>query len=138
MNCIFAKTIYTGTAIVSDGYLVITGNTISGISKSAKGQLLGQFDVLTPAFIDPHSHIGMERSGEPSWEGEANDHLDSILALTDALDSVQMDDKAFRDAVESGVLYSCVVPGSGNIIGGQSAVIRNFAAKFACGPMFTK
>jgi imidazolonepropionase-like amidohydrolase len=29
--------------------------------------------------------------------------------------------------VEAGVLYSCVVPGSGNIIGGQSAVIRNFA-----------
>jgi imidazolonepropionase-like amidohydrolase len=38
-----------------------------------------------------------------------------------------MDDKAFKDAVESGVLYSCVVPGSGNIIGGQSAVIRNYA-----------
>jgi imidazolonepropionase-like amidohydrolase len=38
-----------------------------------------------------------------------------------------MDDKAFQDAVESGVLYSCVVPGSGNIIGGQSAVIRNYA-----------
>ena len=127
MNCIFAKTIYTGTSIVPDSYLVINGNKISGISKSAQGRLLGQFDVLTPAFIDPHSHIGMERSGEPSGEGEANDHLDSILALPDALDSVQMDDKAFKDAVESGVLYSCVVPGSGNIIGGHSAVIRNFA-----------
>ena len=69
----------------------------------------------------------MERSGEPSGEGEANDHLDSILALTDALDSVQMDDKSFREAVEAGVLYSCVVPGSGNIIGGNSAVIRNYA-----------
>jgi imidazolonepropionase-like amidohydrolase len=38
-----------------------------------------------------------------------------------------MDDKSFKDAVESGVLYSCVVPGSGNIIGGLSAVIRNYA-----------
>jgi len=128
MNCVFAKTIYTGKSIVYDKHLVFNGKSISGISKSAKGGLLGHFDVVTPAFIDPHSHIGMERSGEPSGEGEANDHLDSILALTDALDSVQMDDKAFRDAVESGVLYSCVVPGSGNIIGGQSAVIRNFAA----------
>jgi imidazolonepropionase-like amidohydrolase len=127
MNCIFAKTIYTGKSIVSNAYLVFNGQTISGISKTAKGQLLGEFNVLTPAFIDPHSHIGMERSGEPSSEGEANDQLDSILALTDALDSVQMDDKALRDAVESGVLYSCVVPGSGNIIGGQSAVIRNYA-----------
>ena len=120
MNCIFAKTIYTGESIVREGYLVFGGSTIIGLSKSAKGQLLGEFEVLTPAFIDPHSHIGMERSGEPSAEGEANDHLDSILALPDALDSVQMDDKAFREAVEVGVLYSCVVPGSGNIVGGHS------------------
>ncbi len=127
MNSIFANTIYTGKSIVSDRYLIFKGTDITGLAKSAKGQVLGRYEVLTPAFIDPHSHIGMERSGEPSGEGEANDHLDSILALTDALDSVQMDDKAFRDAVESGVLYSCVVPGSGNIIGGQSAVIRNYA-----------
>ncbi len=127
MNCIFGETIYTGKSIVSNAYLVFDSQEISGISKTAKGQLLGKFNVLTPAFIDPHSHIGMERSGEPSSDGEANDRLDSILALTDALDSVQMDDKAFKDAVESGVLYSCVVPGSGNIVGGQSAVIRNYA-----------
>jgi imidazolonepropionase-like amidohydrolase len=128
MKSVFAKTIYTGKSIVYDKHLVFSDKCISGISKSTKAELLGHFDVVTPAFIDPHSHIGMERSGEPSAEGEANDHLDSILALTDALDSVQMDDRAFKDAVESGVLYSCVVPGSGNIIGGQSAVIRNFAA----------
>ena len=127
MKSIFANTIYTGKSIVTDRYLIFNGSKIIGLAKSAKGEALGRYDVLTPAFIDPHSHIGMERSGEPSAEGEANDHLDSILALTDALDSVQMDDKAFRDAVESGVLYSCVVPGSGNIIGGQSAVIRNYA-----------
>jgi imidazolonepropionase-like amidohydrolase len=127
MNCIFAKTIYTGKSIVSDGFLVFNGQKITGLAKSAKGQMLGEFDVVTPAFIDPHSHIGMERSGEPSAEGEANDRLESIMALTDALDSVQMDDKAFREAVEYGVLYSCVVPGSGNIIGGLSAVIRNYA-----------
>jgi len=40
---------------------------------------------------------------------------------------VQMDDTAFRDSVEMGVLYSCVLPGSGNIVGGRSAIIRNFA-----------
>ena len=127
MKCVFAKTIYTGKSIIYDSYLVFNGKNISGFSKSARGELHGHFDVLTPAFIDPHSHIGMDRAGEPSGEGEANDHLDSILVLTDALDSVQMDDKAFNDAVESGVLYSCVVPGSGNIIGGLSAVIRNYA-----------
>ena len=53
--------------------------------------------------------------------------MESLLFLADALDSVQMDDSAFRDSVEIGVLYSCVLPGSGNIVGGRTAVIRNYA-----------
>jgi len=127
MNHVSAKTIYTGKRVVFDAHLLFEGKKITAVSKNKEGRKLGEFEVLTPAFIDPHSHIGMERSGEPSAEGEANEHQDSILALTDALDSVQMDDKALKDAVEMGVLYSCVMPGSGNIIGGHSAVIRHYA-----------
>jgi imidazolonepropionase-like amidohydrolase len=126
MNYIRAKTIYTGKSIIQDACLTFNGSEIDRISKTPKGKSLGEFAVITPAFIDPHSHIGLARSGEPSGEAEANDQLESIQALSDALDSVQMDDSALQDAVEMGVLYSCVVPGSGNIIGGLSAVIRNF------------
>ena len=127
MNCVHAKTIYTGKSVLEDAYLLFNGKRVANVSKTKKGKLLGKFAVLTPAFIDPHSHIGMTRAGEPRDESEANDKLDTILALPDALDSVQMDDKTFLDAIEMGVLYSCVVPGSGNIIGGLSAVIRNYS-----------
>jgi imidazolonepropionase-like amidohydrolase len=127
MKCVYAKIIYTGKTIRENAYLNFSGNKISGISASITGELIGEFEVITPAFIDPHSHIGMQRAGEPSDQSEANERLDSILALPDALDSVQMDDSAFQGAIEMGVLYSCVVPGSGNIIGGHSAVIRNYA-----------
>jgi imidazolonepropionase-like amidohydrolase len=127
MNSIFAKKIYTGRKVVTDGFVAFKGQKISKISAKETGKLEGKFEVVTPAFIDAHSHIGMARSGEPSEQGEANDQSESILAVVDALDSVQMDDSAFKDAVEMGVLYSCVVPGSGNIIGGKSAVIRNYA-----------
>lgn len=127
MNCVYGKIIYTGLSVIEESYLIFDGQKVAGIAKRGKGMLLGKFDVITPAFIDPHSHIGMQRAGEPAGEAEANEHADTILALSDALDSVQMDDTAFRDAVEMGVLYSCIVPGSGNIIGGKSAVIRNYA-----------
>jgi imidazolonepropionase-like amidohydrolase len=127
MNCVHAKIVYTGNSVVEEAYIVFDGQNIADISKRKGGTLLGAFEVLTPAFIDPHSHIGMTRAGEPSEESESNDKLDTIFALPDALDSVQMDDKTFRDVVEMGVLYSCVLPGSGNIIGGLSAVIRNYA-----------
>jgi len=127
MNCVFAKILYTGKSVLKNTYVLFSGQTTSGISKSPKGKLLGKHNVITPAFIDPHSHIGMNRAGEPGSEAEGNETLNSVLTLTDALDSVQMDDAAFLDAIEMGVLYSCVVPGSGNIIGGLSAVIRNYA-----------
>jgi imidazolonepropionase-like amidohydrolase len=127
MNCVYAKTIYTGKSVLRNAYLSFNGQKIAGISNVKRGTLRGKFRVLTPAFIDPHSHIGMARAGEPSSENEANDNMDSILAISDALDSVQMDDASFKDAIEMGVLYSCVVPGSGNIIGGLSAVIRNYS-----------
>jgi len=127
MNSIYAKTIYTGKTIQKNSYVVFNGKTVVGISEKKKGKLLGKYPVITPAFIDAHSHIGMMRAGEPSGEGEINEQMDSIQALPDALDSVQMDDTSFKNAVEGGVLYSCVLPGSGNIIGGLSAVIRNYA-----------
>lgn len=126
MKCVYGKKIYTGKSVLEEGYLIFSSQTIEALSKTPKGELLGKYPVITPAFIDAHSHIGMARAGEPQKEAEANDHLDSVLALPDALDSVQMDDTAFVDAVEMGVLYSCVLPGSGNILSGLSAVIRNY------------
>lgn len=127
MYCVFAKTIYTGKSVVQESYLVFDGQKIAGISSGEKGTLLGEFDVVTPAFIDPHSHIGMVRSGEPDDEEESNERMESIMPLPNALDSVQMDDSSFKAAVEYGVLYSCVMPGSGNIIAGHCAVIRNYS-----------
>ncbi len=128
MYCIKAKTLYTGKSVIQDAYLIFDQGLIAGISKEKQGNLLNEYQVVTPAFIDPHSHIGMVRSGEPETEAEANDRQDSLVVVADALDSLQMDDLSLAEAVEAGVLYSCILPGSGNIIGGRSAVIRNYAA----------
>jgi imidazolonepropionase-like amidohydrolase len=127
VKSLFAETLYTGDEVLRNIHLLYEGNVVKGTSMEPKGEFLGKFPVVTPAFIDAHCHIGMERAGEPGAEGEANERMESLLFLADALDSVQMDDSAFRDSVEQGVLYSCVLPGSGNIIGGKSAVIRNYA-----------
>ena len=127
MKSIRGRTVYTGRRVIEDAYVQFSGNTVSSVSKTCRGDLVGEFDVITPAFVDAHSHIGMARAGEPSGESESNDHFDSISAHFDALDSLQTDDTALADAVEMAVLYSCILPGSGNIVGGLSATIRNYA-----------
>jgi imidazolonepropionase-like amidohydrolase len=128
MNSVFAKVLYTGRSLKENAFLHIKNNSIAGISETAEGRLLGKFEVITPAFIDPHSHIGIYRAGEPNDQGEANEKMNTFPVLSDVLDSLQMDDVAFKDAIEMGVLYSCIVPGSGNILSGRSAVIRHWAA----------
>jgi len=133
LKAVKAGIIYVGKPgkIVKNAYVIWENSVLKGISKKTPkdAEIIGESKkyVITPAFIDAHCHIGMHRAGEPSEEGEANEKLDSILPHVDALYSIYMDDESFKESIEWGVLYSCVLPGSGNIIGGKGVVIRNYA-----------
>ena len=126
MKAVFGKTVYTGRKVVTNSRVLFDGRTVAGVRSKGNAETVGEYEVITPAFVDPHCHIGMRRAGQPASEGESNEQMESIVPLVDALDSVMMDDPAFESSIEAGVLYSCVVPGSGNIIGGRAAVIRNY------------
>ncbi len=127
MKVLKAKKLYIGDGrSVENVYVGFEGNEIVHVGDEIGGDYLGEFEVVTPAFIDPHSHIGMDRAGEPYYEEEANERMDSVLPHLYAEESVYMDDKAFRESVEWGVLYSVVLPGSGNVIGGRAALLRNW------------
>ena len=122
---VFAEVLYDGRKKLENCSIVIEGDKIVEV-------LPGKIDAdysgyVTPAFIDAHSHIGMDREGEPWTESELNDTMNQILPVNDPLNSIYFDDRAFKDAVDFGVLYSCVVPGSGNLFGGRAKIIRNFA-----------
>jgi hypothetical protein len=46
----------------------------------------------------------MIRSGEPDREEEANEHMNSVYPLVNALHSLYMDDPAFKESLESDIL----------------------------------
>ena len=122
---IHATVLFDGISKTENKTIVVEGNQIVEVTeKKIKADFEG---IVTPAFIDAHSHIGMDREGEPYQESEVNDHVNQINPLDDPLNSIYFDDRAFQDAVDFGIVYSCVVPGSGNLIGGRARVIRNFA-----------
>jgi len=126
MKVVKARVLYDGDAEKRDVYIGFDSDTIRYVgSRKPEGDLIAEGFVL-PGIIDGHSHIGMARSGEPSREDEANEQMDSLYPLVNALHSVYMDDPAFGESVENGVLYSTVLPGSGNVIAGKGVLIRNF------------
>ncbi len=121
---IHAVPLFDGRKISGDRYIVIEDGAISEVRETYTPYTYEGF--VTPAFIDAHSHIGMIRYGEPETEEEGNDISGQILPTNNPLNSIYFDDKAFEEAVDFGVLYSCVVPGSGNLLGGKAIIIKNF------------
>ena len=134
MKLIQTKLLFDGIAEQKDCYVGIEEDNIKFVGHtkpSGKHEIIANVGAITPSFIDAHSHIGMVRSGEPASEEEANERMDSIYPLSNALHSVYMDDPSFHESIEAGVLYSVVLPGSGNIIGGKAVLIRNFASNIS-------
>ncbi|MEM3851749.1 MAG: amidohydrolase family protein [Methanomassiliicoccales archaeon] len=129
MKAVSATMLYdgSGTPVTKNVYVLFEEERIKDITNQKPDCDIIAEGVVTPAFIDGHSHIGMVRSGEPSSEDESNERMSSMLPLVNAIDSIYMDDFAFEDSVQHGVLYSHVLPGSGNIVGGRTVLIRNFA-----------
>lgn len=82
--------------------------------------------VVTPGFIDVHCHIGISEDGA-GWAGEdTNEATDPVTAEVRALDAINPKDIAFRDAVAAGITCVQVDPGSANIIGGETLVMKTW------------
>ena len=129
MKVIKSRLLFDGIDEKRDCFIGFENDEIKYVGNSQpkeNSEIIAEGIVVTPAFIDSHSHIGMVRSGEPDKEEEANEHMNSVYPLANALHSIYMDDPSFKESVESGVLYSTVLPGSGNIIAGNAVLIRNF------------
>ena len=120
-----AEKLFDGSKWHSNKTIVLEANKIIDlVTKKIKADYTG---IVTPAFIDAHSHIGMFRGGEHHLEAEGNEVLQHISPLSEPINSVYFDDYYFEEAVKFGVLYSCIMPGSGNLFGGRSQIIRSFA-----------
>ncbi|HMA69526.1 MAG TPA: amidohydrolase family protein [Candidatus Mcinerneyibacterium sp.] len=120
-----AKVLFDGKTKKEDQYIVTENDKI--VEVTSKKMDYDYEGYVTPGFIDAHSHIGMDRDGEPFQESETNDIIDQILPLNNPINSIYMDDRCFKDSVDFGILYSCIVPGSGNLVGGRAMIIKNFA-----------
>ena len=134
MKLVKCARLFDGISEIKDCYVGFEGEEIKYVGNGGRpkidenatnsSEIIAEGDsyTVTPGYIDAHSHIGLVRSGEPDREEEANERFNPIYPLVNALHSIYMDDSSFTESVESGVLYSTVLPGSGNIIGGKAVI----------------
>lgn len=84
----------------------------------------GKGKELFPGFIDAHTHLGLYDEGT-GWAGnDANETSQPVTPHIRALDGVYPLDKGFEDARKNGITTVQIMPGSANIIGGITSVIK--------------
>ncbi|NIV29676.1 MAG: amidohydrolase family protein [Anaerolineae bacterium] len=82
-----------------------------------------------PGLVDAHTHHGVyaEISGPEGADG--NEMTDPITPHVRALDSLDWYDPGFDNSVANGVTTVNVLPGSGNVIGGQGVAVKTWGAR---------
>jgi imidazolonepropionase-like amidohydrolase len=123
--------IFTVTnGIIDDGFILIDNGRIKEVSQNpikgnfekidAKGKL------VFPGFIDAHCHLGLFAL-EGGWEGfDGNEMTNPATPAMRAIDAINPQDAAYKDAISVGITTIFTGPGSGNVVGGQSAIMKTY------------
>ncbi|CRK83777.1 amidohydrolase [Neobacillus massiliamazoniensis] len=119
---ITAKPFKNGEVLIENGKITNVGKNIATETDVKMIDCGGQY--LFPGFIDVHTHLGLYDEGT-GWAGDdANETSETLTPHVRAIDGVYPLDPAFMDAVKSGITTAHIMPGSANVIGGTTAVIK--------------
>ena len=113
-----------------NGKIIIENGKIKEIGKDIKlpakiDKLIdAQNRIVTPGLIEAHSHLGISEIGTGPMGNDTNETSNPITPWCNALDGINMKDKAFTYFRKAGITSVNVLPGSANIIGGKSTAIK--------------
>lgn len=124
-------TVLTGTDREIDGADVLLQNgKIAAVGKNLAGPagavvIDGKGKFVTPGIIDVHSHLGVYPSPSNEATADGNEMVNPVTAYVRSENSVWPQDPGFTRALAGGVTTLEILPGSGNLIGGRSVVLKN-------------
>jgi imidazolonepropionase-like amidohydrolase len=129
-------TIRNGSVLLRDGKIVAVGTTVSAPGDAVVIDGTGKY--VTPGIIDTHSHIGA--GGVPSDNGtqtnDVNEATNPVTANVWVEHSVWPQDPQFPRSLAGGVTTLQVLPGSANLIGGRSVVLKVVPSRTVQGMKF--
>jgi imidazolonepropionase-like amidohydrolase len=124
-------TVLTGTGerldgadvLIVDGRIQSVGKNLTAPSGTRTVNAQGRW--VTPGLIDIHSHLGVYASPAVSGLNDGNEATSPVTSNVWAEHSVWPQDPGFETALEGGVTTLQILPGSANLIGGRSVVLKN-------------
>lgn len=128
--------IRNGSVLMRDGKIAEVGATVAAPADALVIEGAGKY--VTPGIVDTHSHIGA--GGVPGDNGtqtnDINEATNPVTAQVWVEHSVWPQDAQFPRSLAGGVTTIQVLPGSANLIGGRSAVLKIVPSRTVQGMKF--
>ena len=115
--------------IIEQGTILLDGGKIAAVGAEveipADTQVIDvQGRIVTPGFIDAHTHIGIDEEIHQPMGDDCNEMTEPNTAELRAMDAINYRDLSFQDAVKAGITTVMITPGSANVFGGLVAVMK--------------
>jgi imidazolonepropionase-like amidohydrolase len=130
------RQINDGTVVISDGVVRAVGGAYLAAPAGAL-EINGTGKWVTPGVIDIHSHLGDYPSPGVEGNSDGNEATSPVRPEVWAEHSVWPQDPGFsRALMNGGVTTLQILPGSANLFGGRSVVLKNVPARTVQGMKF--
>jgi len=130
------RQINDGTVVLVDGVIQAVGGPELAAPAGAQ-EIDGSGKFVTPGIIDVHSHLGDYPSPGVEGNSDGNEATSPVRPEVWAEHSVWPQDPGFsRALMNGGVTTLQILPGSANLFGGRSVVLKNVPARTAQGMKF--
>lgn len=116
-----------GSIFFKDGRIVAVGAKVEAPADAVVVDGTGRF--VTPGLIDEHSHLGVYAAPGTEAESDGNEATNPVTAEVWAEHSFWPQDPQIPLAIAGGITTIQALPGSANLIGGRSAILRLIPAR---------
>ena len=127
-------TIRNGMISIADGKIVAVGPSVAVPAGATVIDGAGKY--VTPGIIDTHSHLGVYAAPGGQALSDGNEATNPVTAHVWAEHSVWPQDAQFPRNLAGGVTTLQVLPGSANLFGGRSVVLKVVPSRTVQGMKF--
>jgi imidazolonepropionase-like amidohydrolase len=118
------QTFQPGALVVQDGKILDVGpaDQVAVPPDAERVDLSGK--TMIPGLVDSHSHLGVYSRPQVASNSDGNESTGPVQSGVRALDAINPFDPGIRMATAGGITTANIMPGSANVIGGQTLYVK--------------